>query len=156
MHPRARSTPGQPAARGFTLIELMIAVVVAGVLASLAMPAFFDVLRKSRRSEGVAALTAVQQAQERWRANNASYATGLAPLGILGTTSGGRYTLAVVGADATSYTLSATAAGTQAADTRCATLLIRATAGAVLYGSACSTCTAPEPLADPGRCWSRD
>lgn len=142
---------------GFTLIELMIAVVVAGVLASLAMPAFFDTVRKSRRSEAFAALMAAQQAQERWRANNAAYSTDLSgDLRQPTSTGGGRYTLAVVAADATSYTLRATAGGSQEADTRCARLLLRATAGAVQYGSACATCAVPEPLTDAARCWSRE
>ena len=59
---------GQP---GFTIVELTIALVVVGVLASIALPSFMDAIRKSRRSDAFAALSAVQQAQERWRGNNA-------------------------------------------------------------------------------------
>ncbi|MBK7458565.1 MAG: prepilin-type N-terminal cleavage/methylation domain-containing protein [Betaproteobacteria bacterium] len=54
-------------ASGFTLVELMIAVVIVALLASIALPSFMDSIRKSRRSEAFAALSAVQQAQERWR-----------------------------------------------------------------------------------------
>ncbi|MBL0296210.1 MAG: prepilin-type N-terminal cleavage/methylation domain-containing protein [Betaproteobacteria bacterium] len=61
-------------ASGFTLVELMIAVVIVALLASIALPSFMDSIRKSRRSEAFAALSAVQQAQERWRGNHGSYA----------------------------------------------------------------------------------
>jgi type IV pilus assembly protein PilE len=147
--------------RGFTLIELMIAVVVAAILASLALPAFFDTLRKSRRSEAFAALVALQQSQERYRANRPAYAAALADLDTPNgpkqqtTSANGRYTLSIAAADATSYTLRAAATGDQARDADCATLLLRAARGTVEYGSACATCTPAEPLTDPKRCWSQ-
>jgi type IV pilus assembly protein PilE len=144
------------------LIELMIVVAVVGILAALALPSYFDSVRKGRRSEAVAGLAQVQQAQERWRANNAAYATLLtaAPdatppgLGLLATTSGGLYTLSIEAAGATGYTLSATAvSGTsQASDTNCSTMRIRLVEGNVKYGGPAAT----DPLlADPHRCWSR-
>ena len=68
----------QAAAPGFTLVEVMIAVVIVGLLAAVAIPAFTDSVRKSRRAEAFSALSAVQLAQERWRGNNASYASELA------------------------------------------------------------------------------
>ncbi|MBK9683398.1 MAG: prepilin-type N-terminal cleavage/methylation domain-containing protein, partial [Betaproteobacteria bacterium] len=64
-------------ASGFTLVELMIAVVIVALLASIALPSFMDSIRKSRRSEAFAALAQVQQAQERWRSNGSSYAESL-------------------------------------------------------------------------------
>lgn len=142
-------------ARGFTLIELMVAVVVAAIVASLALPAFFDAVRKSRRSEAFAALSALQQAQERHRAGNPAYTTDLVLLQVPSRSSSGLYTISVAAADATSYTLRAQAAGAQTQDLRCATMVLRAVAGTVQYGSACSTCTLADPLTDPGRCWSR-
>ena len=57
-------TPLLRAGGGYTLIEVMIALAIIAILASVAMPSFFDSIRKSRRSEAVAALSAVQQAQE--------------------------------------------------------------------------------------------
>jgi type IV pilus assembly protein PilE len=141
--------------RGFTLIELMVGIVVAGILAALAYPTFLDAVRKSRRSEAVAALAVLQQAQERWRASNATYSLDLAMLRIPATTSNGHYAVSVLAADATGYTLQAQARGTQAQDRACATMAISATGGAIRYGSACSTCTLATPLTDPSRCWSR-
>ncbi len=147
--------PVRARVRGFTLIELMIAIVVVGILGSLAMPAFFDAVRKSRRSDAFAALTSLQQAQERWRTNNASYSDDLAALGIPAVTASGHYGLSISAADTTSYTLQAVARGSQAQDKTCATMALRTAAGSVQYGSACSTCTLTVPLADTARCWSR-
>ena len=61
--------------RGFTLVELMITMLIIGILAAIAIPAYNDSVRKSRRSDAMTALAAVQQAQERWRGSNASYST---------------------------------------------------------------------------------
>lgn len=141
--------------RGFSFIELMIAIVLAGVLAAVAMPAFFDSVRKGRRSDAFAALTQLQLAQERWRAGNASYTTDLAALGIAAVTASGHYGVSVSAADATGYTLEATARGGQAKDTGCTTMAVRAVGGALQYGSACSSCTLATPMTDPQRCWSR-
>lgn len=141
---------------GFTLMELMIAVVVAGVLASLAMPAFFDTVRKSRRSEAFAALMAAQQAQERWRANNASYASDLsaappAGLGIAATTGGGLYTISLANTGATGYDAVATAVSgtTQADDTNCTKLAVRMNNGNLTYAGASLT------YANTNVCWNR-
>ena len=58
------------------------------------------------------------------------------------------------GADATSYTLSATAvSGTsQANDTNCSTMRVRLKGGNVQYGGGTGS---SDPLTDPHRCWSR-
>jgi type IV pilus assembly protein PilE len=144
----------------------MIVVAVVAILAALALPSYFDSVRKGRRSEAVAALAQVQQAQERWRANRSAYAGSLTaapsatPPGLgmsSATTTGGLYTLAVDAADATGYTLSATAvSGTsQANDTHCSTMRIRLADGNVQYGG-CGGCAVPAgALTDPHRCWSR-
>ena len=71
------ATPHSRASAGFTLIEIMIVAVVLALLAAVALPSFLDSLRKSRRAEAFTALSAVQQAQERWRSNNAAYAANL-------------------------------------------------------------------------------
>lgn len=150
----------RPPARGFSLIELMIAVVIVAILASLAYPSFMGSIRKSRRAEAFAALTAVQQAQERWRANNSTYASNLtaaAPtgLGLPATTAGSLYGISLASADATTYEAIATAAsgGTQVDDGNCAKLGVRMAGGNLTYGGTTSSGTLSYAATNP--CWSR-
>src|SRR5690242_15446663 len=60
---------------GFTLIELLIVVVVASILMAIALPSYQNQIRKSRRADAVNAITAVQLAQEKYRASNTTYGT---------------------------------------------------------------------------------
>lgn len=62
-------------AHGFTLVELMVVVAIVGILASVAYPSYMNQVRKSRRTDAVVAVSSIQQAQERWRANKSSYIT---------------------------------------------------------------------------------
>lgn len=144
-------------AQGFTLIELMIAVAIVAVLASIAYPAYQDSVRKGRRAEAFTALSALQQAQERWRSNNASYTATLASLNVAATTSSGLYTIAVSGASATGYTATATAnSGTsQASDGNCKLLGVQMASGTLKYGSGASSITWTNANPDAGKCWAR-
>lgn len=149
---------------GFTIIELMIAVIVVGVVASLAFPAFQGAMRKSRRAEAFAALSAVQLAQERWRANKLNYtdqltnAANATPpgLGLAGSTPSGYYNISLGATSATGYTALATAAGgtSQASDGDCAKLSVRVDVGNLLYGSATLTGVISESAAG-NKCWAR-
>lgn len=139
---------------GFSLIELMVAIAIVGLLAAVVGPYFFDQIRKGRRSEAYATLTLLQQAQERWRSTNASYSTDLGTLGVPATSPNGYYAIAIAAADANSYTATATAASgtSQAGDRGCQVLAVRMTGGNLGYGSAVSGAA---DWSDPGRCWAR-
>lgn len=73
-----RSCPGK-GGRGFTLVELMITVAIIGILASIALPAYNDSVRKGRRAQGRTALLEAMQAQERWFTQRNSYLEILVP-----------------------------------------------------------------------------
>lgn len=68
--------------QGFTLIELMIVVVIVGILASVAMPAYDNYVRKGKRGEGISAIQTVLEAQERYYADHRTYASNLTDLGL--------------------------------------------------------------------------
>jgi len=129
------------ASQGFTLIELMIAVLIVAILAAVALPSYREYTMKSRRSSAIAALTAVAQAQERWRSNRASYSNSLSNLGFTSsTTSDGNYELTLSGlGDPAQYVsgyqikAEAKSTGKQSNDVRCAVMIMRMDGGNLRY-----------------------
>ena len=113
---------------GFTLIELMIAVSIVGILASIAIPNYRQYIVKAKRGEAEAALVTLANAMEQWRiqnngsylgaAVNNSYPASPAIFSTVVPISGGKttYNLTISAAAATTYTLTATPIGTQASD----------------------------------------
>ncbi|NRP35597.1 Fimbrial protein precursor [Marinobacterium sp. xm-d-579] len=61
--------------KGFTLIELMIVVTIIGILAAIAYPAYQDYVLRAKRGDAMNGLAALRIAQEKYRANNVSFAT---------------------------------------------------------------------------------
>jgi type IV pilus assembly protein PilE len=155
--------PDRRAADGFTLVEVMVVVAIVAILAMVALPAYNESVRKSRRSEAFAALTSVQQAQERWRGSNATYADSVTDLlgSSAGLTPSGYYNISVEelaeadGTFATGYIASATAvSGTsQASDGACSRLKVRMLGGTLSYAGCPTegTCAFTETNA----CWVR-
>lgn len=120
--------------RGWTLIELMVVVTIVGILAAVAYPSYTEYVRKGRRADAVAALGAVQQAQERYRSNHPTYGT-LADIGAPSTSAQGHYTVAVSGTPTNNtYTAVATPTGAQASDSTCTTLSVSMANGHIVYG----------------------
>lgn len=149
--------PVRQPSTGFTLIELMIALAVMVILAALAWPALQEAVQKSRRADGMSALSTIMQAQERWRANNPTYQQTLAELpGAQATVSADRhYNLSLVAGSvtATGYTAQATASGSspQSGDSRCQTLQVAVNGGTIIYSSLAGGVANAAP--DP--CWVR-
>ena len=52
--------------RGFTLIEMLFVVIILAILATVALPAYLDSVRKARRVQGRVALMKLMQQQERF------------------------------------------------------------------------------------------
>ena len=124
---------------GLTLVELMVALVIVGIVAAIALPSFNSALYKSRRTDAMAALATMQLAQERYRGNHTSYQKTLADLtGAKSATSpSGYYTMSIGAAGDTSYTLRATAvsSGKQAGDSSCAVFESTLADGSLTYAS---------------------
>ena len=59
--------------QGFTVTELMVAVVIIGVLASLAIPSFTSYIYKSRVTEASSFLGRIKQRQESYRSEFGQY-----------------------------------------------------------------------------------
>ena len=152
--------------RGFTLLEVMIVMVVIAILAAIAYPSYQSQVRKSRRSDAVVLMSLVQQAQERWRANNATYTSTIGPGGLAfpnvianaAASSGGYYSVATAAgaaaAAATSFTVTATAQSAQTSDTGCQALRIDTTAGNITYLAGTTVGTLVDDAA-ARRCWNR-
>lgn len=110
---------------GFTLIELMIAILIMATLATIAYPYYVGFMLKSRRSDAMAALAQDQIILERCYTQNFSYN---APCGSLPafpqTSAQGFYSITLTNVGPTTYTLTATPIGSQTEDTTCASMAV--------------------------------
>lgn len=136
---------------GFTLIEMMIVSAIVGIFASVAVPSFQAPLNKARRTDGITALLQLQMSQEQWRSSHTQYAS-LAELRAPAASSSRYYTLAVVEATASGYSLVATATGAQAGDRSCRVLRVMVAGGQTTYASGQDERSANAD-ADNRRCW---
>jgi type IV pilus assembly protein PilE len=69
-------------ARGFTLIELMVAVVIVAILAGIAYPSYQNQLKRGRRAAAQAHLMDIAQRQQEYLLDARTYASSLATLNI--------------------------------------------------------------------------
>ncbi len=109
--------------KGFSLIELMIAVAIVAILAAIAYPSFMQQVRETRRTEAVVLTTKIMQAQERYFINNFTYTTDLTDLGFASSvdlpSENGHYLInaeACAGSIATCVNIVSTAQGSQRLD----------------------------------------
>ncbi len=70
---------------GFSIIELMIAVAIIGILASFAIPAYQDYIHSTRLQVANDHLASIQLFQEAYRLNNDTYIEGTMNFATLGT-----------------------------------------------------------------------
>ncbi len=155
----------QQAARaaGFTLIELMVTIVVATILITIAVPSYTNQIRQSRRTDARTAVLDLAQREERYMSTNSSYTADPANLGYSGTLpvtiGSGYYQLsvclgtttvpatppapAVCSSGATTngntFLITAQAIGTQAKDTPCADLYVDSQGNQTATSSNCWT-----------------
>lgn len=120
---------------GFSLLELIMALMVFSIVAIIAVPTYQQLLYKSRRTDGQTSLINLQLAQEQFRANCLQYATKLASpsscnadghytLSASAISPNHYYQLSIQSATSTRYILTATATSAQIGDINCQTLSI--------------------------------
>ena len=68
--------------RGFSLIELMVALAIAAILLLLATPGYQAVILKSNRAAARGVMLGVMSRQEQYFVNNKAYATNMENLGL--------------------------------------------------------------------------
>jgi type IV pilus assembly protein PilE len=114
------------AARGFTLIELMIAVAVVAILVGVALPSYMDTVRRGKRTEAQAYMEAVASRQQQFLLDTRAYAATLDAVGVaVPANVAAAYTraMAVPATVPPTFSVTLTPSGSQAKD-RCGTLVI--------------------------------
>jgi type IV pilus assembly protein PilE len=129
------------ARRGFTLVELMVALALATLLVASAWPSYRAQLLRAARTDAVEALMRLQLAQEKLRAATGLYGGRAGALGGERSRQG-LYAIDVRRTGAESYVASASALGGQADDRECAVITLEVDQGTSRHG--------PSP-----RCWNR-
>jgi type IV pilus assembly protein PilE len=109
MNLRMARVPARRGMLGLTLIEVMCVVMVIGVLGMIAIPSYRQYVMRAQRTDAKAALLRLQTNQERFYLDNRTYSDDPDELGFTDDlTERGAYTLEITGADATTYTATAT------------------------------------------------
>lgn len=109
--------------RGFTLIELMVAVAIVAIIAAIAYPSYLKQVRDSRRTTAVTNLLNMSSQLEKYYSTNNIYPASLTSLGYTGTTytvpnsNDAYYDISYgVNTTRTSFTLTASPVGNQTQD----------------------------------------
>lgn len=131
----------QPSRRihGLTLIEMMVVVAIIGILAGIAWPLFDAQQMKSRRSEAITATTRINSELTSFFPDNGFAYTGYTINTAI--TGGLKYYTAAVALTASTYTITLTPTGVQAADAECKNYILDNVGRKSNNGSATSVAT---------------
>jgi type IV pilus assembly protein PilA len=98
--------------KGFTLIELLVVILIIGILAAIAIPAFLNQRQKAYDSQAKSNIRTAQTAEETYATdNNGAYTNSVPNLVAIEPTlgdTGQHATLTIPSATGTGYTLTAT------------------------------------------------
>ncbi len=111
---------------GFTLIEVVIAMVIVAVLTAIAIPNYTAYIQRSNRSDARSLLAESALWMERFRTENGTYVGAVLPASLSRSPAlpaAARYNITAGALTVTTYTLTATAVGTMAADV-CGNLML--------------------------------
>lgn len=148
-------------ARGFTLIELMIVVVIAAILAAIALPSYRNYVLRTNRTVAKTTLVQVAAQQQQYYTDRKRYASSLTSLGyaanpayierdgdiVAASNTETIYQLSIAAfsnssctgggsGSNTRYLLVATPTGNQADDTQCATICLNSVGDRLESGTA--------------------
>ena len=112
--------------KGFTLIELLVVILISGILAAIALPAFLGQRARAQDTEGKTAVRQAQTAMETWYTDNQNYIASDTDLENIeeslkatpgaftvtpGTATDDSYTLSVVSKTGNTFSIAKTDAG---------------------------------------------
>lgn len=146
------------AARGVTLFELLIVVVIVGILVAVAVPSYRNYVIRANRAEARSALLALATAEEKYYLQCNTYTASLgsgagtcspANLQFPAVSERGNYAIAVTAADAAGWTATATARSgePQYDDTKCRVFGITSTGA--------RTASTAGNVSNDSECWSK-
>ncbi len=144
--------------RGFTLIEMMVALSSIAILAAVAYPSYQQSVRETRRADAKEALSRASSLQERHFFANNQYTANTNDIGG-STSSDGHYVVAVLGnsvsctsggATFPCFTIVASATGDQAKDKTCGQFSIDHTGRKRSFNTSNSP---PVENTTSGECW---
>ncbi len=64
--------------KGFTLVELIVVVIVIGILATIAVPAYLKVTERAKGAKAKSAMALIAQGEKLYRATNDTYINAVA------------------------------------------------------------------------------
>ena len=123
---------------GFTVTEVIIVLIIIAVLTIVLLPNLQTYMHRSRRSDALKTILHLQVAEEKYRTTNTTYGN-LSNLSESTNSSDGYYTMSITSNAASTYTISATATGTQASDTDCTNFTLTFASGATTKTSTPNT-----------------